>query len=418
VGVPRPELRVDQYPHQLSGGLRQRALIASAIAADPRLIIADEPTTALDVTVQAQVLETLAERVRRGAGLLLISHDLAVVAGIADQVIVMRAGEVVEAGPTREVLESPSTPYTRALLAAVPSADSRGRRLALPVSPREAHESERSLLPGGETVLLPPRSVDRGTVVLEATGLHKSFGGGRRAEVTAVHDVSLSLSSGETLGIVGESGSGKSTLVNLLLGFLAPDAGTVQVLGRPWAPLAEGARRPRRGLVQLISQDPLSSFDPRWDVGRVIGESTLRLGLPAREARARAVNLLHRVGLDESYLSRRPRTLSGGQRQRVAIARALAPEPQILVCDEPTSALDVSVQAQVLDLLAEIRAERDMSLIVVSHDLGVVHHLADRVLVLRDARVVEQGEVDEVFSRPRDEYTKELVSALPKVVRS
>jgi peptide/nickel transport system ATP-binding protein len=170
--------------------------------------------------------------------------------------------------------------------------------------------------------------------------------------------------------------------------------------------------------VQLISQDPLSSFDPRWDVGRVIGESTLRLGLPAREARARAVNLLHRVGLDESYLSRRPRTLSGGQRQRVAIARALAPEPQILVCDEPTSALDVSVQAQVLDLLAEIRAERDMSLIVVSHDLGVVHHLADRVLVLRDARVVEQGEVDEVFSRPRDEYTKELVSALPKVVRS
>jgi peptide/nickel transport system ATP-binding protein len=406
VGVPRAEVRARQYPHQLSGGLRQRALIASAIAAEPRLLIADEPTTALDVTVQAQVLDTLAARVAAGSGLLLISHDLAVVAGIADQVIVMRDGVVVEAGPTRDVLESPQEDYTRALLDAVPSSASRGLRLA------RSGEAAR----GGERVALPRRTVDRDRVVLEARGLTKSFGNGRHDRQLAVDDVSFSVAAGEALGIVGESGSGKSTVVNLLLGFLTPDAGDVEVLDRPWTTLTESARRPRRRHVQLISQDPLSSFDPRWTVGRIIAESTIHLRLPAAEVRSRAVRLLERVRLDESVLSRHPRSLSGGQRQRVAIARALAPEPEILVCDEPTSALDVSVQAEVLDLLAEIQAERGTSLVFVSHDLGVIHHVADRILVLKDARVVESGTVDDVLLRPQHSYTQQLVAALPKAV--
>ncbi|QAY71595.1 dipeptide ABC transporter ATP-binding protein [Xylanimonas protaetiae] len=417
VGVPRPDVRAEQYPHQLSGGLRQRALIASAIAGDPRLIIADEPTTALDVTVQAQVLDTLAARVAEGSGLLLISHDLAVVAGIADHVLVMRDGVVVESGPTAQVLGAPREEYTRSLLTAVPSASSRGFRLVRPSAvdaPGGGANGERATTFVRER--LPQRTPDASDVVLQARHLTRSFANGRHGRHVAVDDVSFQLGAGETLGIVGESGSGKSTLVNLVLGFLEPEAGEVLVRGEAWSPQPERARRPRRGLVQLISQDPLSSFDPRWTVDRVIAESTLRLGLGADESRSRAVRLLRRVGLDESVLARHPRSLSGGQRQRVAIARALAPEPQVLVCDEPTSALDVSVQAQVLDLLAEIQADRGTSLVFVSHDLGVVHHVADRVLVLQDARVVEEGAVDDVLSRPGHEYTRRLVAALPAAV--
>jgi peptide/nickel transport system ATP-binding protein len=404
VGVPRADVRVDQHPHELSGGLRQRALIASAIAAEPRLIIADEPTTALDVTVQRQVLDTLQRRVDEGNGLLLISHDLAVVAGIADHVIVMRDGVVVEQGTASEVLGAPSAAYTRALLDAVPSADSRGLRL---VRDEEA---------GTVREPLPERRIDRGEIVLEARGLTKAFGAGRRGHTVAVCDVSFRVARGESLGIVGESGSGKSTVVNLLLGLTEPDEGEVRLAGEPWAPLAEGARRRRRGLVQLISQDPLSSFDPRWSVERVIAESTREHGITGRQARDRAVALLERVGLSAALLDRHPRSLSGGQRQRVSIARALAPDPRVLVCDEPTSALDVSVQAQVLDLLAEIQAERGTSLVFVSHDLGVVHHVADRVIVMKDARVVEEGDVDEVFLRPQREYTRRLIESLPTAV--
>ncbi|MGO1839314.1 MAG: dipeptide ABC transporter ATP-binding protein [Candidatus Microbacterium stercoravium] len=402
VGVPRPAERIDQHPHELSGGLRQRALIASAIAADPRLIIADEPTTALDVTVQKQVLDTLRRRVDAGSGLLLISHDLAVVAGIADHVIVMKGGVVVEQGAARDVLGAPESDYTRRLLAAVPSAGSRGLRLA-----RADDGAQSAREP------LPPREVVRDETVLEAEGLRKAF---RRR--VAVDGVSLRVARGETLGIVGESGSGKSTVVNLLLGLTDPDAGTVRLAGEPWAPLPERERRRRRSAVQLISQDPLSSFDPRWDVARVIAESTRTTGLTGAASRDRAVWLLERVGLSARVLARHPRSLSGGQRQRVAIARALAPDPRVLVCDEPTSALDVSVQAPVRDLLAEIQAEQGTSLVFVSHDLGVVHHVADRVIVMKDARIVEQGDVDDVFLRPREEYTRRLIDALPEVVGS
>jgi peptide/nickel transport system ATP-binding protein len=407
VGVPQPELRVAQYAHQLSGGLRQRALIASAIAADPALVIADEPTTALDVTVQKQIIQLLGARLDDGKGVLLISHDLAVVADIADRVVVMKNGRVVEEGQTDAVLGSPRHPYTRQLLAAIPSASSRGTYLSRASGP--ATTTER--------VPLPSREIDESRVILSATGLHKTFASAKRGSgLHAVNDVSFELARGEVLGIVGESGSGKSTVANIVLGLTTPDAGEVRLDGEPWSALTEGQRRPVRSRLQFVSQDPLSSFDPRWTVERVIAESTIVLGISAAEARDRAAWLLDRVGLDAGLLGRHPRTLSGGQRQRVSIARALAPEPQIIVCDEPASALDVSVQAQVLDLLAEIQADRGTSLLFVSHDLGVVHHVSDRVLVLKDGQVVESGDVDDVFYRPQADYTKQLLASLPQAV--
>ncbi|MFC7591476.1 dipeptide ABC transporter ATP-binding protein [Nonomuraea antimicrobica] len=388
VGVPEPELRARQHPHQLSGGLRQRALIASAIAANPELIIADEPTTALDVTVQAQILRLLAERKAAGTALLLISHDLAVVASIADRILVMKDGQIVEEGPAREVLAAPAHDYTCALLSAVPSAASRGTRLTSGA----------------------PRSrpaPDLSARVLAGAGLTRSYGPRRVND-----DVSFTLHEGETLGVVGESGSGKTTLARLALGLLEPDTGQVTLHGRPWSHLRERERRPLRPRIQLISQNPLDSFDPRHTVGRLVAEP---LRLPRTERHARVLDLLARVGLPPETAARRPRELSGGQRQRVAIARALGPRPDVLVCDEPVSALDVSIQAQVLDLLADLQAEYGTAMLFISHDLGVVHHVADRVLVMKDGRVVEEGGVGEVFTRPRHRYTRELVAAVPSM---
>ncbi|MDA0638168.1 ABC transporter ATP-binding protein [Nonomuraea sp. MCN248] len=391
VGVPDPATRAGQRPHQLSGGLRQRALIASAIAADPPLIIADEPTTALDVTVQAQILRLLAGRRAAGTALLLISHDLAVVASIADRVLVMKDGRVVEEGPTRDVLAAPAHAYTRTLLAAVPSAASRSTRLTT-----------------GEPRGRP--TPDRSAQVLAGTGLTRSYGPRR-----VVDDVSFTLHAGETLGVVGESGSGKTTLARLALGLLEPDAGQVTLHRRPWSHRRERERRPLRPRVQLVSQNPLDSFDPRHTVGRLIAEP-LRVHRDARHERV--LDLLARVGLPPETAARHPRELSGGQRQRVAIARALGPRPDVLVCDEPVSALDVSIQAQVLDLLADIQTEYGTAMVFISHDLGVVHHVADRVLVMKDGRVVEEGDVAEVFARPRHPYTRTLVDSVPRPVPS
>ncbi|WP_433534413.1 dipeptide ABC transporter ATP-binding protein [Micromonospora sp. CA-249363] len=396
VHLPEPQRRARQYPHQLSGGLRQRALIASAIAGEPALLIADEPTTALDVTVQAQILRLLAERRAAGVSLLLISHDLAVVAQVADRVLVMRDGRIVEHGPTDRLLRAPEHPYTRQLLAAVPSASSRGRRLA-------AVEGVRAALPARGEV----RPDDR---VLDARGLTRRYG-----EHTVVSDVSFSVARGETLGLVGESGSGKSTVARIVAGLLDPDAGTVTFEGLPWSAVRERTRRPLRRRLQLISQDPLSSFDPRYAVGQVIGEN-LDPDVDRRDRRDHVVDLLRRVGLGPDLLDRHPRHLSGGQRQRVAVARAIAPRPSLIICDEPVSALDVSVQAQVLDLLAELRAADGTALLFISHDLGVVHHLSDRVLVMHDGTVVEQGPVGDVFTYPRHDYTRSLLDALPTLV--
>ncbi len=403
VGVPDPAARVRQHPHQLSGGLRQRVLIASAIAAEPELIIADEPTTALDVTVQAQILRLLAERKAGGTALLLISHDLAVVASIADRVMVMQGGQVVEEGPTGRVLSAPAHPYTRALLAAVPSAASRGTRL----SGGPPLERARTGAAGEPSPSRRERS--RSGPVLAGVGLSKSYG-----PRTVVDDVSFALHEGETLGVVGESGSGKTTLARLALGLLEPDAGRVNLHRRPWSGVPERGRRPLRPRIQLISQNPLDSFDPRHTVGRLVAEPLSR-SLPRGDRREQVLDLLARVGLGPEVAARHPRELSGGQRQRVAIARALGPRPDVLVCDEPVSALDVSIQAQVLDLLAEIQAEYGTALLFISHDLGVVHHVSDRVLVMKDGQVVEEGEVEQVFARPVHAYARALVAAVPRL---
>lgn len=398
VGFPDPERRADQYPHQLSGGLRQRALIASAIAGAPDLLVADEPTTALDVTVQAQILELLARQRDAGTALLLISHDLAVVSRIADRVLVMRDGVVVESGPTAQVLGAPSHAYTQRLLRAVPSAATRGSRLA-----------------DGPAAALPPIRMDPAAEpVLRARGVGKTFDLSGHGRLVAVDDVDVDVAPGRKLGIVGESGSGKSTLARILLGLIPPDSGTVEVLGTAWDAATSAERVRIRRAVQFVSQDPLGSFDPRYTVADIIAEP-LRGVLDGAARRERVNQVLALTHLEPELLSAVPRSLSGGQRQRVSIARALTLEPQVLVCDEPVSALDVSIQAQILDLLDELNRRTGTSLVFISHDLGVVHHLVDDVLVMQRGRVVEAGPVTRVFISPQHPYTAELLAAVPRL---
>ncbi|WP_369051834.1 dipeptide ABC transporter ATP-binding protein [Kineococcus terrestris] len=399
VGIPSAGTRAGQRPGELSGGLRQRALIASAIALQPELLIADEPTTALDVTVQAQVLDLLEEQKRQGVAIVLISHDLSVVARLADRVLVVSGGRIVEAGRTADVLDAPQHEYTRALIAAVPGEHTRGERLS----------------PAPRAALPAPRREQRTGVVLRAEGLVKRYATGRGTH-TAVDGVSFALRAGRTLGVVGESGSGKSTTARLALALTTPDEGTVELLGRPWSAAPERERRARRREVSVVQQDPLSSFDPRWTVERILLDALPRSSGGDRESRrARVRELLHQVGLGEDVLGRFPLTMSGGQRQRVSIARALAPEPSIVVLDEAVSALDVSVQAQVLDLLADLQRTLGLAYLFISHDLGVVYHVSDDVLVMKDGVVVERGTATDVFEHPREPYTRELVSALPRL---
>jgi peptide/nickel transport system ATP-binding protein len=382
VGVPNPVLRASQRPDELSGGLRQRAVIASAIAMQPRLLIADEPTTALDTTVQAGILDLLEWLRDEGAAVLLISHDLAVVSRLASHLLVMSGGRVVESGPTERLLADPQHPYTRSLIAAVPTGRPRFSRL--------------TNAPATETAPVEQREV------LAAAGLCKRFG-----SLLAVDDVSFSLPRGRTLGIVGESGSGKTTLARLVLALERPDSGEVSLLGEPWTGVPESARRARRPRIGAIYQDALSSFDPRWTVGRILTDA---LG-----GRAGVAALLQSVGLSPELAGRRPPHLSGGEQQRVAIARAIAPRPDILVCDEPVSSLDVTVQAQVLDLLDDLQRSLGLSYLFISHDLGVVRHMSDDVLVMRDGRVVESGPTEAVFGAPQHDYTKGLIAATPQL---
>jgi len=395
VGFPDPERRADQFPHQLSGGLRQRALIASAVAGRPELLIADEPTTALDVTVQAQILALLRRLREEGTAILFISHDLAVVSQLADRILVMRDGAVVEQGPTADVLAHPQHEYTRQLLRAVPSAATRGQRLGLgPASPGP-HPA--------------PAAGRGGPIVLSATDVRQSFELPQGGSLAAVDGVSLVVHRGRKVGIVGESGSGKSTLARVLLGLQRPDAGTVLVNGRPW-----GADIADRRAVQFVSQDPLGSFDPRYNVGELISEP-LRDVLDARDRATRVEEVMRSTHLDTELLTAMPRALSGGQRQRVSIARALALRPAVLVCDEPVSALDVSIQAEILDLLDELVRTTGTSLVFISHDLGVVQHLVDDVLVMSHGRIVEEGDVTTVLTEPRHPYTRELLAAVPRL---
>ncbi|HVW75827.1 MAG TPA: ABC transporter ATP-binding protein [Rhizomicrobium sp.] len=376
------------YPHQLSGGQRQRVMIAMALSLSPRLLIADEPTTALDVTTQAQIL-TLIKRIQaeREMSVLLITHDFGVVADMADSVAVMRHGRVVESGDAKTVLGSPTHAYTRALIAAVPKGESR-------LGP-------------------PPGAVPLVTV----DGLAKRFRRGglfsRAPAVTALENVSLTLSRGETLGVVGESGSGKSTLARCVIRLLDPDAGRVLLDGHDIAHVGEKTLRPLRRRIQMVFQDPFSSLNPRQTIGDILIAGPRAHGEDAKQARARAADMLALVGLGPETMHRFPHEFSGGQRQRIGLARALMLKPDILIADEPVSALDVTVQAQVLKLLDDVRRQMNLAMLFITHDMRVAAEICHRVMVMRQGRMVESGPTAKIFANPATDYTRALLAAIP-----
>jgi len=389
VSLPDPERMVAAYPHQLSGGQRQRIMIAMALVLDPVLLIADEPTTALDVTTQAQILKLILDlQKKHGTGVLFITHDFGVVAEIAHRVAVLRLGELVEIGTRDEVLKHPRHEYTKMLIGSVPTLKPHGR----------------------------PADQDA-PVVLATNKLSKTyaergwFGAGR--EVRAAEDVTLEVRRGQTLGIVGESGSGKSTVARCIVRLVDPSAGEVRVCGTEIATMGAAALRPLRRKVQIVFQDPYRSLNPRRTVAEAIIEGPLNYGVPRAEALERARKLLELVRMDASALQRYPHQFSGGQRQRICIARALAMEPELLVADEAVSALDVSVQAQVLRLLEEIRTRLNLAMLFITHDLRVAAQICDQVAVMSRGRVVEYGPAEEIFLRPKHEYTRALFEAAP-----
>ncbi|MFE9858658.1 ABC transporter ATP-binding protein [Streptomyces sp. NPDC005780] len=461
VGIPEPHRRADDHPHQFSGGQRQRILIAMALAGEPDILLADEPTTALDATVQDQILTLLADLNREtGTALVLITHNMGVVARACERVLVMYGGTVVEDGPTAEVLTRPRHPYTAGLLAAVPrlSTPSGTRLTGIPGSPpdltllgdgcafadrctlvedrcrtatprltRTADGVHVACLPAAARTEplpapAPPARIDRpapGAVVLEAEGLRKAYKvrGARRHKAPALDGVSLTLAAGETLGIVGESGSGKSTLARVLAHAHTSDEGTVRLRGEDVTRPSRRALHAVRRQVQMVFQDPYASLNPRMTVGEIVAEPLIAFGLGDRDEReARVAELLRRAGLDPAVADRHPRSFSGGQRQRIGIARALAPEPSVLICDEPVSALDVSVQAQIVGLLTDLQRDLGLALLFIAHDLAVVRQVSHRIAVMHRGRIVETGSADEVCEHPRDPYTRALLAAAPEPV--
>ncbi|WP_285564425.1 ABC transporter ATP-binding protein [Streptomyces sp. RTGN2] len=461
VGIPEPHRRADDHPHQFSGGQRQRILIAMALAGEPDILLADEPTTALDATVQDQILTLLADLNREtGTALVLITHNMGVVARACERVLVMYGGTVVEDGPTAEVLSRPRHPYTAGLLAAVPrlSTPSGTRLTGIPGSPPEltllgdgcafadrctlVEDRCRTAAPpltrtadGVHVACLPaaarteplpapapPARIDRpapGPVVLEAEGLRKTYRrrGVRRHAVPALDGVSLSLAAGETLGIVGESGSGKSTLARVLAHAHTADEGSIRLNGEDVTRPSRRALHAVRRQVQIVFQDPYASLNPRMTVGEIVAEPLIAFGLGDRaERETRVAELLRRAGLDPAVADRHPRSFSGGQRQRIGIARALAPEPSVLICDEPVSALDVSVQAQIVGLLTDLQRDLGLALVFIAHDLAVVRQVSHRIAVMHRGRIVETGSADEVCENPRDPYTRALLAAAPEPV--
>ena len=391
VHLPDPESITDSYPHEISGGQRQRVMVAMALALEPALIIADEPTTALDVTTQAQILSLLKElQGKHGTAVMFITHDFGVVAEIADRVVVMRDGKLVESGATEDVLRNPKADYTQALVAAVPS--------------------------------LHPRHVstgDRPAPALTLEGLNKIYGGraglfgGRGRRVHAVRDVSLEVPRGHSVALVGESGSGKSTLARCVVGLEQADSGDILLSGENIAGFTRKQLKPYRHLVQMVFQDPFGSLNPRHRVGDIIALGPMLRGMPRREAWERARELLGMVGLQPEAAGRYPHEFSGGQRQRIGIARALAMEPELILADEPVSALDVSVQKQVLDLLDDLRRSLGLSMLFITHDLRVAAHVCDEVAVMRHGEIVERGPTSEIFANPRHEYTRQLLDSVP-----
>ncbi|GAA2658570.1 MULTISPECIES: ABC transporter ATP-binding protein [Actinosynnema] len=412
VGLPDAEAKLRRYPHELSGGQLQRVVIAMAVANEPALLIADEPTTALDVTVQAEVVELLRDlRDRLGTAILLITHDMGVVASLADRVAVMKDGRVVEQGGVEAVFGAPEHEYTRSLLDAVLSLSTTPSAGAVAEVVSESGPGSESAEVAGAVEVLAP-DVDAALVVDDLTVVYG--GGWRGAGTRAVDGVSLHVGRGEVLGLVGESGSGKTTLASVVAGLRAPTSGSVLVGGQDVARLRGSRRKAARGRVGVVFQDPTSSLNPRAPVWRAVAEPlVLHRGLRGAELGRRVDELLELAELSPSLRERYPHELSGGQRQRVGIARALALSPDLLIADEPTSALDVSVQARVLRLFGELRAELGFACLFISHDLAVVERLADRVAVMRGGRLLELGPVGRVLARPAHPYTARLLAAVP-----
>jgi peptide/nickel transport system ATP-binding protein len=400
VRLPRPDEHLGQFPHEFSGGMLQRVMIAGALTSAPKLLICDEPTTALDVTTQAGIIQVLAEqRAERGMGMLFITHDLNLAASICDRVYVMSKGRIEEQGEAVQVFRDPQHAYTRRLVEATPS-------IAVAAGERGA---------GSEL----PMAKDAEPPALSVTGVSKTYARRGKPPVHAVVDATIEIPRGGALGVVGESGSGKSTLARMIVGLEHADAGDIRIAGRERtaAPKGRAERLAHAKSVQMVFQDPYLSLDPRITAGRAIEDVLdLHTTMTTTQQRARVRELLDAVGLGERHAQARPRTLSGGQRQRVAIARAIAIEPDVLVMDEATSALDVSVQAQVLDMVAEVRRERGLTVLFISHDLGVVRRVCERTVVMRRGEIVESGPTIDLLSDPQHAYTRLLLDSVPRPV--
>jgi peptide/nickel transport system ATP-binding protein len=399
--IPDPERRVDAYPHQLSGGMRQRVMIAAALACQPSLLIADEPTTALDVTVQAQILDLLRQlRKEHGLSIVLVSHDLGVVAEMCDRVVVMKDGQVVEAGPVDQVIDNPQADYTKRLIASQPALMTPAKRTARPDGPA---------ILSLDDLRVEYRQPRRLTDWMRGSPPHV---------IKAVDGISLKISRGGALGIVGESGSGKSTIARAIVGLAPVFSGQIIFEGSSVQSLGAGERQKFRRAVQMVFQDPFTSLNPSYTVAQTLAEPLRHHKIcPESEIPARVAELMSRVELPPGLLSRRPGQLSGGQRQRVGIARALALEPKVIIADEVTSALDVTIQAQILGLFEKLRQSMNLTLILISHDLAVVRHLCEHVAVMREGRLVEAGTTEQIFAAPGESYTRDLLAAIPRIGR-
>ncbi len=419
IGIRDAASRIGAYPHQFSGGMRQRVVIALALCTDPELIIADEPTTALDVAVQSQVLDLIRSLAdTRGIGFILITHDIGVIAQITDNVTVLRGGRVMETGPTAQVLGAPDHPYTRALMAAVPRLDRKLDRFLVPADDAPVVPDARGV--DAEAWLLD--GVQEGGLGLQVRDLTVRFAGTRTSlfrkpePYVALDDVSLHVRPGSVMGLVGESGSGKSTLAKAISGLISPASGTMQ-LGDTALPYgkARGRAHPSRRLIQMVFQDPYSSLNARHRIGDILAEPLALYGLETDKARRRAlaIGMLELVEMDPGVIDRYPHQFSGGQRQRIAVARALLARPRFLICDEPTSALDVSIQAQVLNLLKDLQAKFNLTILFISHNLAVVRQMADDIAVLQSGRLVETKTSEPFFQAPDAEYSQTLLSLTP-----